>query len=87
MRQFLATALMAAVTFGPLVTPEAANAANPPAKARPPYGQAATPIQHLVIIFEENVSFDHYSEPIPMRPILRESRSSKLLLEHRVSMA
>jgi len=65
MRQFLATALMAAITFGPLMTPELANAANPPAKVRPPYGQPATPIQHLVIIFGENISFDHYFGTYP----------------------
>jgi phospholipase C len=47
------------------MTPEVANAANPVAKARPPYGQAATPIQHLVIIFQENVSFDHYFGTYP----------------------
>ncbi len=65
MRQFMATALMAAITCGPLMTPELANAANPTSKARPPYGQPATPIQHLVIIFQENVSFDHYFGTYP----------------------
>ncbi len=65
MRQLLASALMAAITFGPLMTPELANAASPVSKARPPYGQAATPIQHLVIIFQENVSFDHYFGTYP----------------------
>ena len=65
MRQFLASALMAAMTFGPLMTPELASAADPSAKARPPYGQPATPIQHLVIIFQENVSFDHYFGTYP----------------------
>ncbi len=65
MRQFLATALMAAIVFGPLLTPEVAHAANPSSKARTPYGQPATPIQHLVIIFQENVSFDHYFGTYP----------------------
>ena len=65
MRQFLASALMAAITFGPLVMPEAAHAADQQAKVRPPYGQPATPIQHLVIIFQENVSFDHYFGTYP----------------------
>ena len=66
MRQFLASALMAAITFGPLMTPELANAATPAAaNVRPPYGQPATPIKHLVIIFQENVSFDHYFGTYP----------------------
>ncbi len=66
MRQILATTLMAAITFGPLVTPELANAA--PAKAPVPKAHiatAATPIQHLVVIFGENISFDHYFGTYP----------------------
>ena len=33
-------------------------------------GQTATPIQHLVVIFQENVSFDHYfaTYPIALNP-------------------
>ena len=35
----------------------------------PPQGpKTATPIQHLVVIFQENVSFDHYLRPIRWRP-------------------
>ncbi|HTQ61417.1 MAG TPA: alkaline phosphatase family protein [Candidatus Solibacter sp.] len=30
-----------------------------------PYGSTATPIKHLVIIFQENVSFDHYFGTYP----------------------
>ena len=56
---------MAAMACGPLMTPELANAANPVAKARTPYGQPATPIQHLVVIFQENISFDHYFGTYP----------------------
>ena len=64
MRQFLATTLMAAITFGPLTN---ANAAAPakPAPAKSVAGQPATPIQHLVVIFQENVSFDHYFGTYP----------------------
>jgi phospholipase C len=62
MRQFLATTLMAAMTFGPLTNANAAQAAQ---AARPTGGQTATPIQHLVIIFQENVSFDHYFGTYP----------------------
>ena len=67
MGQFLATTLMAAMTFGPLTN---ANAAQAAPAARPTGGQAATPIQHLVIIFQENVSFDHYfgTYPIALNP-------------------
>ena len=35
-----------------------------------------TPIEHLVVIFQENVSFDHYFATYPTRPILRASLSS-----------
>jgi phospholipase C len=64
MRQFLATTLMAAITFGPLTN---ANAAEPakPAPAKSFAGQPSTPIQHLVVIFQENVSFDHYFGTYP----------------------
>jgi phospholipase C len=35
--------------------------------------QAATPIKHLIVIFQENVSFDHYFATYPnaLRSILR----------------
>ena len=35
------------------------------AKAAPHPGATATPIEHLVIIFQENVSFDHYFGTYP----------------------
>ncbi len=63
MRQLLATILMAALGLGPLMTPQMANAAASPAPA--PAGKGATPITHLVIIFQENVSFDHYFGTYP----------------------
>jgi phospholipase C len=50
----LLTALL--VTFGPAVTPAYAAPAN---------GSTATPIQHLVVVFQENVSFDHYFGTYP----------------------
>ena len=64
MRQFLATALMAAITCGPLMTPELANAA-PAQKIAARAPATATPIQHVVVIFQENVSFDHYFGTYP----------------------
>ena len=63
MRQFLATTLMAAMTFGPLTNANAAAAAAAvPSRS---LVQPATPIQHLVVIFQENVSFDHYFGTYP----------------------
>ena len=62
MRQFLATTLMAVMTFGPLAN---ANAATPAPPTKSFSGQPATPIQHLVVIFQENVSFDHYFGTYP----------------------
>jgi phospholipase C len=38
---------------------------NPVKATRPPAGATATPIQHLVVIFQENVSFDHYFGTYP----------------------
>lgn len=61
MRQILATILMAVVTFAPLTS---ANAADATSKHRT-LGRPSTPIQHLVIIFQENVSFDHYFGTYP----------------------
>jgi phospholipase C len=37
-----------------------------PAFAAPPNAATATPIQHLVVIFQENVSFDHYFGTYPV---------------------
>ncbi|MGC2729139.1 MAG: alkaline phosphatase family protein, partial [Candidatus Sulfotelmatobacter sp.] len=55
MRQFLSVLLTAAMVAAPVLTP-AANAANP---------KTATPIKHIVIIFGENQSFDHYFGTYP----------------------
>jgi phospholipase C len=68
MRQFLASVLMAAITFGPLTNANAADAAasksnGAPAARRP---ATTTPITHLVVIFGENVSFDHYFGTYPI---------------------
>ncbi len=61
MRQILATVLMAVITFGPLANANAASAQ--PVKRTPP--PTTTPIQHLVVIFQENISFDHYFGTYP----------------------
>jgi len=62
MREFLATTLMAVMTFGPLAN---ANAAPVKGSAKPVHVSTATPIQHLVVIFQENNSFDHYFGTYP----------------------
>jgi phospholipase C len=56
-------ALLLALTtaLGPIATP--AVAASKPATKRAP--ATATPIQHLVVIFGENISFDHYFGTYP----------------------
>jgi phospholipase C len=55
MRQLLSVCLVAAMVAGPVLAP-AANASNP---------KTATPIKHIVIIFGENRSFDHYFGTYP----------------------
>ncbi len=55
MRQLLSLCLVAIIVAGPVITP-AASAANV---------KTATPIQHIVIIFGENQSFDHYFGTYP----------------------
>ena len=71
----VAVALVAAATA-------ASSHANPPAG-----GGTATPIKHVVVIFQENVSFDHYFATYPnaanpadeprFRAILAKIRSQK----------
>lgn len=54
-RKMLASLTALTIALGPSVAP--AYAASSPA--------TATPIQHLVVIFQENVSFDHYFGTYP----------------------
>ena len=63
MRRFLAATLTAAMVLGPLVNAYAAPPAH--AGSAPAVGQPSTPITHLVVIFQENVSFDHYFGTYP----------------------
>jgi phospholipase C len=69
MREFLATTLMAAITFAPLTNANAAEPngapAKPAVKTRAIHVPTATPIQHIVVIFNENNSFDHYFGTYP----------------------
>ena len=55
MRQLLSWCLVAAIAAGPVTTP-AAMASDV---------KTATPIKHIVIIFGENISFDHYFGTYP----------------------
>ena len=63
MRSVLAATLMAVIAFGPLLTPEIVVAESHSGATLP--GHPATPIKHLVVIFQENVSFDHYFGTYP----------------------
>ena len=58
MRQLLSATLMAALTFMPLMDAPAAVAANQKASRPATSPPTTTPIKHLVVIFQENVSFD-----------------------------
>ena len=63
-RKTLAFLLTLTTALGPTVMPAfaASKTAKPAAQAAP---ATATPIQHLVVIFQENVSFDHYFATYP----------------------
>jgi len=60
LRKTMASLLTLAISLGPSVTP--AFAAN---KQQVHSAATSTPIQHLVVIFQENVSFDHYFATYP----------------------
>jgi phospholipase C len=63
-RKTMALLLALATALGPTAMP--AFAASKPTKNAPTGVPAtATPIQHLVVIFQENVSFDHYFGTYP----------------------
>jgi phospholipase C len=57
MQKLLATSLAALLVSSQLACPVAANAQRD--------GSTATPIKHLVVIFGENISFDHYFGTYP----------------------
>jgi phospholipase C len=61
MQRLAATSLAALLVAGTLPGPTFAAAA--PGNH---YGETATPIRHLVVIFNENVSFDHYFGTYPV---------------------
>jgi phospholipase C len=61
-RRVMASLLAMTIAIGPSVTPAFASSAKPLTEAA---SAIATPIQHLVVIFQENVSFDHYFGTYP----------------------
>jgi phospholipase C len=63
-RKMLALLLALTTTLGPTAMPAFA-ASKPSAKQTTRVAVTATPIQHLVVIFNENVSFDHYFGTYP----------------------
>src|SRR5215472_12299227 len=66
-RKAMAILLGLATALGPIATPGFAADANKPGKTvKAPALQPATPIQHLVVIFQENISFDHYFGTYPL---------------------
>jgi len=56
---------MAVLTIAPLMDAPLAAAANPNASHPTESKPTATPIKHLVVIFQENISFDHYFGTYP----------------------
>jgi phospholipase C len=64
-RRTMALLLALTTALGPTVTPAFA-ASKPTAKPTRSAPATATPIQHLVVIFQENVSFDHYFGTYPV---------------------
>jgi phospholipase C len=63
LRRLMASLLTMTIALGPSVTP--AFASSPKPIARQTASATATPIQHLVVIFNENISFDHYFGTYP----------------------
>jgi phospholipase C len=61
LKKVMASLLTMTIALGPSVTPAFASSAKPVTKQ----AATATPIQHLVVIFQENVSFDHYFGTYP----------------------
>ena len=63
MASMMASLLTMTIALGPSVTPAFASSAK--AVTKQTASATATPIQHLVVIFQENVSFDHYFGTYP----------------------
>jgi phospholipase C len=64
-RKSVALLLSLATALGPISAPAFAADAKKPEQIVRPASIPATPIQHLVVIFDENISFDHYFGTYP----------------------
>src|ERR1035438_4269898 len=64
LRKLLASLLTLTIVLGPSIPPALAAPAKPISK-KATRSNTATPIQYLVVIFQENVSFDHYFGTYP----------------------
>ncbi|HMG02083.1 MAG TPA: alkaline phosphatase family protein [Edaphobacter sp.] len=58
MQKFLASTVASVLVAGQIFGPSLANAQSS-------YKETSTPIKHLVVIFQENISFDHYFGTYP----------------------
>ncbi len=65
LRRVMASLLTMAIALGPTVVPAFASSAKPITKQPTRKAATVTPIQYLVVIFQENVSFDHYFGTYP----------------------
>ncbi len=65
-RKTMAMLLALATALGPIATPAFAAAGDKQIKNNRPAISPTTPIQHLVVIFNENISFDHYFGTYPI---------------------
>ncbi len=65
-RKTMAVLLALATALGPIATPAFAASGEKPTNVKKTLTLPATPIQHLVVIFNENISFDHYFGTYPV---------------------
>src|SRR5580658_9040922 len=64
-RRAMASLLTMTIALGPTVAPAFASSEKPATRRAVVAHATATPIQYLVVIFNENVSFDHYFGTYP----------------------
>src|SRR3984885_7700724 len=64
-RRAMASLLTMTIALGPTVAPAFASSEKPATRRAVVAHATATPIQYLVVIFQENVSFDHYFGTYP----------------------
>ena len=65
LRRVLASLVTMSIALGPTVVPAFASSDKPATRNTKAAPAAATPIQHIVVIFNENISFDHYFGTYP----------------------